>query len=189
VPGQRAPSGPGVSDDRLTSTGFAQRADVDAACVLQVGLGDVDAGGGGEELPRQGVNGAGPQGCGRLLGCASGPRDLTRDGRRRAVEGGARLEGLDGAGEGESGEPVDVLDDVTAGPAPEAVEPVGYTADRQGRRGVVVEGAAAHEPLTPPGQLDPAGGHDDLDAVVMSDRGNVKAGAVGNGHGWIPQPS
>jgi hypothetical protein len=46
----------------------------------------------------------------------------------RAGEGGALLEGLDGFGEGESGQPVDVLDDVTTGPAPEAVEPVGHTA-------------------------------------------------------------
>ena len=44
------------------------------------------------------------------------------------AQGTAFGEGLDGFGEGESGEPVDVLDDVTTGPAPEAVEPLGHTA-------------------------------------------------------------
>ena len=83
---------------------------------------------------------------GRELSDTSRPLNVLGRGRRHAVERGAMLEGVNGVDEGEPGELVDILDDVTARPAPEAMEPVGDTANGQRGSRVVVERATAHEP-------------------------------------------
>ena len=68
---------------------------------------------------------------GRELSGENWPLELRHGGRRNAAERGALLECLNGVDEGEPGEPVDVLDDVTARATPKAMEPVGYAANRQ----------------------------------------------------------
>src|SRR5665811_713772 len=107
-------------------------------------------------------------------------------GRRHSAERGALLEGLNGGDEGEPGEPVDVFDDVTAGAAPEAMEPVGDTANGQRGSGVVVERATAHQPLSAPGQLDSTSSDDSLNRVSPSNCRNVKACAAGERHSSTP---
>jgi hypothetical protein len=135
------------------------------------------------------VDGVSTLRCGRQVGGSIWALNLLADGGRwHAVERGARLKGLHGVDEGGPGEPGDVVDDVTAGVAPKAVEPLGYPADRKGRRGVVVEGAAAHEGMAALSQLDTTCRHDDLDRVVVSNVRNVKASAIGERHGSTPQP-
>ena len=84
------------------------------------------------------------------------------------------------------GEPGDVLDDVTGGAAPEAVEPICYSANRQRRGGVIVEGAAAHKALAPLRQLDSTSSDDSLNRVSPSNCRNVKACAAGERHSSTP---
>ena len=131
MPGQGAPVSPRVANNGLTASGRAQRPDVDSTGVAQVGLRDADVGRGREELPSEKVDGVGTFRCGRELSGDSWPLELRHGGRRHAAERGALLKCLNGVDEGEPGEPVDVLDDVTARATPEAMEPVGYAANGQ----------------------------------------------------------
>src|SRR5665811_38472 len=96
------------------------------------------------------------------------------------------LKSLYGVDEGEPGEPVDVFDDVTARTAPEAMEPVGDTANGQRGSGVVVERATTHQPLSAPGQLDTTCRHNDVDRVTRSNGCNVKASPAGELHSSTP---
>ena len=122
---------------------------------------------------------------GRKFRYSGRPLNLNRS-RMPAVKSCAGLKGSHGVDEGEPAVPGDVLDDVTAGTTSEAVEPVGHAANRQRRRGVVVEGAATHEALAPLLQLDTTCRYDGLERVVLPDCRNVKASPVWQCHSPTP---
>ena len=71
-------------------------------------------------------------------------------------------------------------------PQPKQWNRFGYAANRQRRRGVVVEGTAAHQTLAPLRQLDTTCRHDRLDRVALSKGRNVKASAAGELHSSTP---
>ena len=88
-----------------------------------------------------------------------------------------------GAEEVEVAGALDEVDDVAAGAAPEAVEPVGHPVHRQRGCRVLVEGAAADEPVPARVQLDAGRGDDVGQRVPGSDGVDVDRLALGV-HSW-----
>ena len=87
--------------------------------------------------------------------------------------GESAVEGVDGFDEGDVVQSLDEVDDVAVGAAAEAGEPVRHPGHGHRGGGVVVERAAADEPVSCGSQLDPGGGHDILDRVVAADRRDI----------------